>query len=379
MRFGVMTLIDNVPDAVSGRSCSPHQRLREVVELAELAEELGFDAFGVGERHGAPFLSSSPATVLGAIASRTRTIRLFTTVTVLSTLDPVRVAEDYATVDQLSGGRLELMIGKGNAPEPWQLFDRNPEAQYELQEESYELLRRLWQGERVTWSGRFRPPLQEATTVPRPHQQPPVIWHGSATSERSADLAALWGDPLFTANVIQPVENYARLIRYYRARWAEYGHSPTAAVVGAGGQLYLAPQDALARRVFRPYYEAAVAARDVPGNNTPFRTLEEMAEQGPALVGSPARVLEKLGQQHQAYGHDLQLFTVDTGGLPYAARARTLELAASEVLPVARRELPDRLPWGSNGTTDPTAPTAPAATAGVGGSEAGPVSGKAAR
>ncbi|WP_310727557.1 LLM class flavin-dependent oxidoreductase [Streptomyces sp. N2A] len=193
MRFGVMTLIDNVPDALSGRLLSPHDRLREVVELAVLVEELGFDAFGVGERHGAPFLSSSPPAVLGAIAARTHRIRLFTTVTVLSTLDPVRVAEDYATVDQLSGGRLELAIG----------------------------------------------------------------------------------------------------------------------------------------------------------NNTPFRTLDEAADHGPALVGSPARIVDKILSQHLAYGHALQFFSVDSAGLPFARKAEVLRLAAAEVLPQLRHELPDPLPWPS--------------------------------
>ncbi|MFC6065881.1 LLM class flavin-dependent oxidoreductase [Streptomyces ochraceiscleroticus] len=345
MRFGVMTLIDNVPDAVSGRLLPPHQRLREVVELAVLAEELGYDAVGVGERHGPPFLASSPATVLGAIAARTHRIRLFTTVTVLSTLDPVRVAEEYATVDQLSGGRLELMTGKGNAPEPWHLFGRDPADQYALQEENYELLRRLWSEEKVTWSGRFRPPLENATTLPRPYQQPPTIWHGSATSERSADLAALWGDPLFTANVIQPVANYARLIDHYRERWAEYGHDPSAALVGAGGTLYVAPDDRIARREFAPYYEAAVAARDVPGNNTPFRSLADAADHGPALVGSPDRVIEKVLQQHAAYGHAVQFFGVESAGLPFARKAEVLRLAAEQVLPALRKEAPDPLPW----------------------------------
>jgi alkanesulfonate monooxygenase SsuD/methylene tetrahydromethanopterin reductase-like flavin-dependent oxidoreductase (luciferase family) len=351
MRFGVMTLIDNVPDARSGHLLTPYERFREVVELAVLAEELGFDAFGVGERHGAPFLSSSPPAVLGAIAARTHRIRLFTTVTVLSTLDPVRVAEDYATVDQLSGGRLELTIGKGNAPEPWHLFGRDPDEQYALQEENYELLRRLWSEEQVTWSGSHRPPLREATALPRPYQQPPTIWHGSATSERSVELAALWGDPVFAANAIQPVADYARLIDHYRARWEDYGHDPSAALVGSGGTLYAAEDDATARREFAPYYEAAVAARNVPGNNTPFRTLADAADHGPMFIGSPERITDKILHQHQAYGHALQFFSVDSAGLPFHRRADVLRLTAAEVLPQLRHELPDPLPW-------PAAPTA---------------------
>ncbi|MEU3712250.1 LLM class flavin-dependent oxidoreductase [Streptomyces catenulae] len=358
MRFGVMTLIDHVPDARSGHLVSPTERFREVVDLAVLAEELGFDAFGVGERHGPPFLSSSPPAVLGAIAARTHRIRLFTTVTVLSTLDPVRVAEDYATVDQLSGGRLELTIGKGNAPEPWALFGRDSRAQYALQEENYELLRRLWREEKVTWSGSYRPPLTGATTLPRPYRQPPTVWHGSATSTRSVELAALWGDPLFAANAIQPVADYAALVDRYRTRWAAYGHDPAAALVGSGGTLFAAPDDRTARRRFAPYYESAVAARNVPGNNTPFRTVDEAADLGPAFIGSPARIADKIAAQHRAYGHALQFFSVDTAGLPYAHRAEVLHLTAAEVLPQLRHALPDPLTW-----PDPTAPDADAAPA----------------
>ncbi|WP_399093093.1 LLM class flavin-dependent oxidoreductase [Streptomyces sp. BBFR2] len=345
MRFGVMTLIDHTPDARSGYLVPPAERFREVVQLAVLAEELGFDAFGVGERHGPPFLSSSPPAVLGAIAARTHRIRLFTTVTVLSTLDPVRVAEDYATVDQLSGGRLELTIGKGNAPEPWALFGRDSAEQYALQEENYELLRRLWSEEQVTWSGSFRPPLTDATTLPRPHQQPPTVWHGSATSERSVELAALWGDPLFSANAIQPVPRYAALIDRYRARWEAYGHDPAAALVGSGGTLYAAADDRTARREFAPYYESAVAARNVPGNNTPFRTVDEAADHGPMFIGSPDRIAGKIAEQHRAYGHALQFFSVDTAGLPFARRADVLRLTAAEVLPQLRHALPDPLDW----------------------------------
>lgn len=359
MRFGVMTLIDNVPDPVSGHLPTPSERLQQVLELAALAEELGFDAVGVGERHGPPFLSSSPPAVLGALAARTRRVRLFTTVTVLSTLDPVRVAEDYATIDQLSEGRLELTIGKGNAPEPWGLFGRDPADRYALQEENYELLRRLWSEERVTWSGAFRTPLTEATTLPRPHQRPPTIWHGSATSERSVELAALWGDPLFAANAVQPVANYAKLIDRYRARWEAYGHDPSAAVVGSGGTLYAAADDRTALAEFGPYYETAVAARDVPGNNTPFRTVKDAADRGPAFIGSAERIVEKVLRQHAVYGHALQFFSVDGAGLPFARAAEVLRRTAAEVLPVLRKELPDALTWPDSA---PPAPGARAAT-----------------
>ena len=261
MKFLAITLITHVPDPITGIQKSTTERLRDVVDNAVLAEELGFDGYGVGERHERPFISSSPPVVLSHIAARTSTIRLFTTVTTLSLLDPVRAFEDYATLDHLSGGRLELIIGKGNGAAQAQLFHVTAEDQWERNREGYELFRRLWREDKVTWSGRFRPSLDEAETWPRPLQQPIRVWHGSATSKDSVDLAARWGDPLFSANVTNPIEPYAALVRYYRERWAFYGHAAADALVGAGTAGYYAAktsQEAIA--TYRPIFEARLAA-----------------------------------------------------------------------------------------------------------------------
>src|SRR5918911_1117001 len=159
MKFLAITLIQHVPDPVTGLQKSTTERFREVVDNAVLCEELGFDGYGVGERHERPFISSSPPVVLSHIAARTRTIRLFTGVTTLSLLDPVRAYEDYATLDHLSDGRLELIIGKGNGAAQKELFHVTTEDQWDRNREGYELFRRLWREDRVTWEGRFRPPL----------------------------------------------------------------------------------------------------------------------------------------------------------------------------------------------------------------------------
>ena len=257
MKFLAMTLIPYAPDPITGIQASTTQRLRSVVDNAVLAEELGFDGYGVGERHERPFLSSSPPVVLSHIAAQTSTIRLFTTVTTLSLLDPVRAFEDYSTLDHLSGGRLEIMIGKGNGTAQAQLFHVTEADQWERNREGYELFRRLWREDKVTWSGQFRPSLDEAETWPRPLQQPVRVWHGSATSQASVELAAKWGDPLFSANVTNPIEPYAALVSYYRERWAFYGRDPDEALVGAGSAGYYSAktsQDAIA--TYRPIFEA---------------------------------------------------------------------------------------------------------------------------
>ena len=185
MKFVLFDLMGNHPNAVTGEVLTAQQRIQQVVDLAVLSEKLGFDGFGVGERHGAPFLSSSPAVMLTAIAARTSKIRLLPTVSVLSVLDPVRGAEAYATVDHLSGGRLEMMIGKGNDPRHYPLFGLNEEEQWASLAERYELLKKLWSEENVNWEGNYRSPIFHVTTEPRPYQKQIPIWHGSASKPPS--------------------------------------------------------------------------------------------------------------------------------------------------------------------------------------------------
>ncbi|MGY0063280.1 LLM class flavin-dependent oxidoreductase [Streptomyces sp. LZ34] len=350
MRFSVLSLIGHAPHPLTGELPSPAERFEEVVETGVAAERLGFDAYAVGERHAGPFLSSSPTVVLGALAARTSRIRLLTGVTVVAVLDPVRVAEDYATLDQLSRGRLELVVGKGAEAGHFDLFGLDEARQWDLQAEKYELLRRLWREEKVTWEGEFRPPLKDVTTVPRPYDGPPRVWHGSATSLNSPELAAKHGDPLFTANAIQPREAYAKLIRHYRERFEAYGHDPRQAHVAAGsGGLLIADtvEQTIAR--YKDLYEERVRQSfkphlaDKPGYNTPFRTIEDAIENGPQLIGSPQSIIDKILGYHEVYRHDLQSVTVDGLGLGPVEQRETLQRFAEEIAPVVRREAPSTL------------------------------------
>jgi alkanesulfonate monooxygenase SsuD/methylene tetrahydromethanopterin reductase-like flavin-dependent oxidoreductase (luciferase family) len=339
----LITLITHLPDPVTGRLKSTGERLREVVENAVLGEELGFDGYGVGERHERPFISSSPPVVLSHIAARTQRIRLFTAVTTLSLLDPVRAYEDYATLDNLSGGRLELIIGKGNGAAQAELFHVTPEDQWDRNRESYELFRRLWREPKVTWSGRFRPSLTEAETWPRPLQPEIRVWHGSATSEASVDLAARYGDPLFSANVTNPIEPYASLIRYYRERWEHYGHDPANALVGAGSAGYYAARTSQeAIETYRPIFEARIAAFKRVGVEPVFATLEDAIERSSALIGSPQQVIDKVLRYHSRFGHEVMHLHADGDGLTDKQHRETLELFQSEIAPVLRKEIPSR-------------------------------------
>ncbi|MDA0264211.1 MAG: LLM class flavin-dependent oxidoreductase [Chloroflexi bacterium] len=344
MRFLAMTLVPHGPDPVTGIQPTTTERLRAVVDNAALVEELGFDGYGVGERHERPFLSSSPPVILSHIAARTSTIRLFTTVTTLSLLDPVRAYEDYATLDHLSGGRLEVMIGKGNGAAQAQLFHVTAEDQWERNREGYELFRRLWREDKVTWSGKFRPSLDEAETWPRPLQQPVRVWHGSATSEASVELAAKWGDPLFSANVTNPIEPYAALVRHYRERWAFHGRDPADALVGAGTAGYYAAKDSQeAINTYRPVFEARKAAFARQGMPVVFHSVEDAVERSSALIGSPQQIIDKVHRYHEEMGHEVLALNSDGAGLTPAQHRATLELFQSDIAPALRQQLPSRV------------------------------------
>jgi alkanesulfonate monooxygenase SsuD/methylene tetrahydromethanopterin reductase-like flavin-dependent oxidoreductase (luciferase family) len=348
VKFLAITLIVHAPDPVTGEQKPTSERFGEVLANARLAEELGFDGFGVGERHERPFISSSPPVVLSHIAALTRRIRLFTAVTTLSLLDPVRAYEDYATLDHLSGGRLELIIGKGNGEAQRTLFNVTSEDQWDRNEESYELFRTIWRAGKVTASPRFRPALRDAEVWPRPLQQPIRVWHGSATSKASVDLAARYGDPLFSANVTNPIQPYAELVRYYRERWTHYGHDPAALAVGAGTAGCFAArssQDAIA--AYRPVFDKQLTFQRRLGMTPVFPTLEDFVERSSALIGSPQQIIDKVHRYHKELGHTVLHLHADAGWLTEAQHRSAMELFASDIAPVLRREIPDPpWPWG---------------------------------
>jgi alkanesulfonate monooxygenase SsuD/methylene tetrahydromethanopterin reductase-like flavin-dependent oxidoreductase (luciferase family) len=356
VKFLAITLIVHTPDPLTGRLPSTSERFEEVITNAVLAEELGFDGFGVGERHERPFISSAPPVVLSFVAARTSRIRLFTAVTTLSLLDPLRAYEDYATLDHLSGGRLELIIGKGNGSAQRELFAVTPDDQWDRNAESYELFRQLWRSDRVTWSGRYRPSLTDAEVLPRPRQATIRVWHGSATSQASVDLAARYGDPLFSANVTNPVEPYAELVRYYRERWAHYGHDPALAIVGAGSAGYYATprsQDALA--TYQPIWEATAAWQRRMGLPAVFTDFDDYVARSSALIGSPQQVIDKVQSYHERLGHQVLHLHADAHGLTDDQHRASLELFQSDIAPALRRSIPDP-PW-----IDPVGEPQPAA------------------
>lgn len=329
------------------------ERLNEVVRNAVLFEELGFDGFAVGERHHPPFVSSSPPVVLSHIAAKTSRIRLFTGVTLLSALDPVRVAEDYATLDHLSGGRLEIIIGKGNGPEQAELFGVGRTDAWDTLDTNYRLLRQLWSGEPVTWDppqdtpSIRHTPLSAVTVFPPPQQRRIRVWHGSATSERSVELAVEFGDPIFSANGFNPIEHYAKLVRHYREAWAERGRDPKDALVGAGhGAGFVTPRSQESVERYRPIFEAqqarfAAIDHHLPGTRTTWADYDDYRANSSALIGSPDQVVEKILRYHEEFGNRVLTVGGQKGALTQQEFESSLGLLATEVLPRVKAAIPE--------------------------------------
>jgi alkanesulfonate monooxygenase SsuD/methylene tetrahydromethanopterin reductase-like flavin-dependent oxidoreductase (luciferase family) len=215
--------------------------------------------------------------------------------------------------------------------------------QWDRNAEGYELFRRLWREERTTWTGRFRPPLVDAETWPPPRQHPIRVWHGSATSKESVEVAARYGDPLFSANVTNPIEPYAELIAYYRERWAAHGHDPADALVGAGtAAFHLAPTSQQAIEEFRPAYAARLAVAERFGLPTVFGDVEDFVERSSALVGSAAQIVDKVLRYQAVFGHEVLHLHLDGDGLAPRRQRAMLETFQAEVAPALRAAVPSR-------------------------------------
>ncbi|MGW6379221.1 LLM class flavin-dependent oxidoreductase [Rhodococcus sp. NPDC055112] len=340
MQIGIFSVGDVTPDPSTGRAPTEHERIKAMTTIAKHAEEVGLDVFATGEHHNPPFVPSSPTTMLGFLAAKTENLILSTSTTLITTNDPVKIAEDYAMLQHLADGRVDLMMGRGNTAPVYPWFGKDIREGIPLALENYQLLRRLWDEDVVNWQGRFRTPLEGFTSTPRPLDGiAPFVWHGSIRSPEIAEIAAFHGDGFFANNIFWPKEHYIALINLYRERFEHYGHgSADQAIVGLGGQVFMRKnsQDAVAE--FRPYFDNAPVYGHGP-------SLEEFTEQTPLTVGTPEQVIEKTLAFADYFGdYQRQLFLVDHAGLPLKTVLEQLDLLGSEVAPVLRREFAARRP-----------------------------------
>src|SRR3954471_4093685 len=312
MQIGVFSVSDITQDPTTGRMPTERERIKAMVAIAHKVEEIGMDVFAIGEHHNPPFFSSSPTTLLGYIAAQTEHITLSTATTLITTNDPVKIAEDFAMLQQLADGRVDLVLGRGNTGPVYPWFGKNIQDSLALTVENYALLRKLWDEDVVNWQGKFRTPLHNFTATPRPLDGvAPFVWHGSIRTPQIAELAAYYGDGFFANNIFWPKEHYMRLIGLYRERYAHYGHGTAEqAIVGLGGQFFMRKNSQDAVNTFRPYFDNAPVYGHGP-------SLEDFTAQTPLTVGSPQQVIERTLSFADSFGdYQRQLFLIDHARLP---------------------------------------------------------------
>jgi alkanesulfonate monooxygenase SsuD/methylene tetrahydromethanopterin reductase-like flavin-dependent oxidoreductase (luciferase family) len=343
MHVGLLTLGDWLADPVTGQHRTPAQRHRSIVEQAVRAEAAGFSSVHLGEHHGSEYILSSPAVVLAAIAERTRTVRLSNGVALAANLDPVRVAEDYATVDALSGGRVEPCFGRGTIyPHVYAMFGQDEASANDRFAENVELIHRIWTTERVTWAGRFRTPLDDVAIHPRP-TQPPFMWIGGGWSPASSDLAARLGCGLILPTVVGTWEQHRRIVDAYCERWEHYGHPVSARRIGACSHAFVGRDRAATRARWAPRYlhylssvtewirdSAAAVGREPTA--LPILDFETMVSTV-SICGSPAEVVDRMGRAREVLSLDTHLLMLDMGGTPDDELFEAIDLCGAEVLP----------------------------------------------
>jgi probable LLM family oxidoreductase len=345
MELGIYTFAEMTPDPATGRTVGGAERLRDLLEEIELADQVGLDVFGVGEHHRPDYAVSAPAVVLAAAAARTRRIRLTSAVTVLSSDDPVRVFQDFATLDLLSGGRAEIMAGRGSFIESFPLFGYDLEHYDALFSEKLELLLKLRESERVTWAGEHRAALNGQGVYPRPLQDPLPVWIAVGGTPQSVARAGRLGLPLALAIIGGVPERFAPLVELHRESARRAGHDPARLPVGINSHGYVAPT---AREAVDDAFPPFAAMMNKIGRERgwPPMSREQFEAsrtlRGANFVGSPEEVVEKILFQHEVFGHQRFLLQMSVGTLPHDKLMRSIELFGTKVAPVVRSEVARR-------------------------------------
>jgi alkanesulfonate monooxygenase SsuD/methylene tetrahydromethanopterin reductase-like flavin-dependent oxidoreductase (luciferase family) len=337
MELGILSLGDIQADPGTGRPFPAGQRIDQIIGYAELADQLGLDLFALGEHHTHAFAVSSPAVVLAAIAARTDSVRLTSAVTVLSVLDPVRVYQDFATVDLISHGRAEIIAGRSAFTEPFAIFGESLADYDALFTEKLDLLLQLRERDHVTWSGRFRAPLVDAPIAPRACQRPLPVWAGVGGSPESAERAGRLGLPMILGYIGGPLAHARRTVDVYRAAGERAGH-PEKLRVGISTHFYAAPTAEAARDVY-PYYHEYLRPKTPGGRGflVDQASFEAGLRRGNAImIGSADQLIEKITDARDVLGLDRFYGQVDWGGLPPEMVEASISRFATEIAPAVR-------------------------------------------
>ncbi len=345
MDLGVYTFVENTPDPGTGRLLDPAQRLRDLMAEVALADQVGLDGCGIGEHHRPDFLISSPQVALAAIAARTERIRLSSAVTVLSSDDPVRVFQQFAEIDLLSGGRAEIMAGRGSFTESFPLFGYDLDDYDELFAEKLELLLKIRDADHVTWSGRVRAPLDDAGVWPRPVQDPLPVWVAVGGTPQSVVRAGTLGLPLTIAIIGGQPERFVPLVELYRKALAAAGHESELGRVAINTHAFVGETSSGADSAFAHSYLEMMnrIGRErgwPPAGREQYEALR--APRGALAVGSPEQVAEKILFEHELFGHDRYIGQMSVGAARHADVMRSIELFGTRVAPVVGAEIARR-------------------------------------
>ncbi len=343
--LGIYSFAELTPDPITGESISPAQRLHNLIETIELADQVGLDVFGIGEHHRPDFVASSPATILAMAAARTKSIRLTSAVTVLSSDDPVRVFQDFATLDLLSKGRAEIMVGRGSFIESFPLFGYDLNDYNELFAEKLDLLLKLRESERVTWSGVHRPPLHDLGVYPRPFQQQLPIWIAVGGTPESAVRVGRLGLPMALAIIGGMPERFVPLVELYREAGHRTGNAPAQLTLSINSHGFLAENSQQAADDYFPSYAIMMnkIGRERGWTGISRQQFEASRTlRGADFVGSPEEIIEKILFQHELFGHQRLLLQLGVGTIAHEKVMHAIELLGTRVAPVVRKEIQRR-------------------------------------
>lgn len=338
IEIGLYSLGDHMPIAKTGQTISAEQRLNEFIRMAQLAEQAGLDAFQLGESHQEYFVSQAHMVILAAIARETSKIKLGSASTIVSTADPVRVFEEAATIDLLSGGRMEVVAGRASRTGLFELLGYDLRDYDALFEEKFDLLLRINENEEVTWSGEFRKPLNRARVIPRPNNEHKglPIWRAVGGGPGSALRAGHAGVPMYLANLAGPAELFRRSIDVYREAASDAGHDPDTLPIAIAGLLY-AREDRL--QAYQEYYPSVYnGSRLASGRGIPKRAFAEgMDKRNMLNVGDPQLIIEKMLYQHELYNHQRYVAQIDLGGVTFDDIKKTIEIMGETIVPAVKK------------------------------------------
>ncbi|MFO7847422.1 MAG: LLM class flavin-dependent oxidoreductase [Balneolaceae bacterium] len=340
MELGIYSFVENTPDAESGKTLHPSERLKRLLEEIELADQAGLDVFGIGEHHREEYISSAPAVILSAAAARTKQIRLSSAVTVLGSEDPVRVFQQFSTIDQLSEGRAEIMVGRGSFIESFPLFGKDLEDYDELFAENLDLLLKLREKEVINWSGKHRPSIPNRGVYPRPYQDPLPVWIAVGGTPQSAYRAGALGIPMALAIIGGEPARMKPFADLHRRGAAEAGNSHLPLSINSHG--FIAENSQEAADTAFPAFKVQMDKIGKERGWSPMTRRqfdESIGLHGANVVGSPQQVIDKILYQHEVFGHERFLLQMSVGTIPHDKLLRSIELFATEVAPVVKKAL----------------------------------------